>query len=134
MRDARQVSDHGEDRLLPWRAVREIIDISRTTAWRMQRAGDFPEPVLMSPGRVGWWESDLKAWKNARAPRGDAAFQPFVPVGKAGRSKAQPLSAIDRIAPQTSKVTAAGWTAPAPARASRRRSAPTATNQTAFDF
>ncbi|MNJ56412.1 Prophage CP4-57 regulatory protein (AlpA) [compost metagenome] len=55
-----------EDRLLPWGRVRDIAGISRSTAWRMQRTGDFPAPVAVSPGRVGWWESELTAWKGAR--------------------------------------------------------------------
>lgn len=55
-----------EDRLLPWRRVRDMAGISRSTAWRMQQTGDFPTPVAVSPGRVGWWESELTAWKGAR--------------------------------------------------------------------
>lgn len=57
------------DRLLPWRQVRDITGLSRTTAWRRQKAGDFPVAVQISPGRVGWWESELTAWKTSRAPR-----------------------------------------------------------------
>lgn len=56
-----------EDRLLPWGRVRDIAGISRATAWRMQQTGDFPAPVPVSPGRVGWWESELTAWKSARS-------------------------------------------------------------------
>lgn len=55
-----------EDRLLPWGRVHDIAGISRTTAWRMQQTGDFPAPVPLSPGRVGWWESELTEWKGAR--------------------------------------------------------------------
>lgn len=56
-----------DDRLLSWERVRDIAGISRTTAWRMQKTGDFPKPVQISPGRVGWWESELTAWKGARS-------------------------------------------------------------------
>lgn len=55
-----------QDRLLPWDRVQDIAGISRTTAWRMQRTGAFPSPVTVSPGRVGWWESELTAWKQTR--------------------------------------------------------------------
>ncbi|WP_332654515.1 helix-turn-helix transcriptional regulator [Brevundimonas sp.] len=58
------------DRLLPWRKVKELTGISRTTAWRMQNAGEFPRPVVISPGRVGWREREVAAWKAALAPRG----------------------------------------------------------------
>lgn len=57
------------DRLLPWRRVEDIAGISRSTAWRMQRIGEFPTPVTVSPGRVGWWESELTAWKETRKSR-----------------------------------------------------------------
>ncbi len=56
-----------DDRLLPWERVQEIAGISRTTAWRMERVGDFPQRVAVSPNRVGWWESELTAWKNLRS-------------------------------------------------------------------
>ncbi|MDO9077091.1 MAG: AlpA family phage regulatory protein, partial [Brevundimonas sp.] len=52
-----------EDRLLPWDRVRDVTGLSRSTAWRLQQVGDFPEPVRISPNRVGWWESELTAWK-----------------------------------------------------------------------
>lgn len=66
-----------EDRLLPWERVRDIAGISRTTAWRMQRSGDFPTPVPVSPGRVGWWESELTAWKATRG-----AAKPLAPPSR----------------------------------------------------
>lgn len=63
-------ADDREDRLLPWSRVRDITGLSRSTAWRLQRRGDFPAPVPLSPGRVGWWESELTAWKAARRTAG----------------------------------------------------------------
>ena len=59
-----------EDRLLPWDRVRDVTGLSRSTAWRLQQVGDFPEPVRISPNRVGWWESELTAWKATRTVRG----------------------------------------------------------------
>lgn len=50
------------DRVLSWRSVREMTGISRTTAWRLQRSGAFPQPVKLSPGRVGWREGEIAAW------------------------------------------------------------------------
>ena len=37
-----------QERLLSWPRVREITGISRTTAWRLSRGGDFPKPVQIS--------------------------------------------------------------------------------------
>jgi predicted DNA-binding transcriptional regulator AlpA len=72
------VDGHGEaprarERLLAWRTVRELTGLSRTTAWRLQKRGEFPLPVVMSPGRVGWRESEVEAWQASRAPRSTAA-------------------------------------------------------------
>ena len=57
------------DRLLPWPRVRELYGISRTTAWRLQKVGEFPRPVHISSGRVAWRESDLTAWASSRGVR-----------------------------------------------------------------
>lgn len=58
------------DRLLDWGQVQKITGMSRTTAWRMQKTGDFPEPVPISPNRVAWLESDLAAWTAERKAAG----------------------------------------------------------------
>jgi prophage regulatory protein len=73
--DERQVAAErggAGDRLLSWDRVQDVVGISRPTAWRMQQRGDFPRPVKISPGRVGWWESDLTAWKSSRGRKGEA--------------------------------------------------------------
>jgi len=69
----REASGPAEDRLLPWSKVREITGFSRTTAWREQKKGAFPAPVVISPRRVGWRESEVAAWWASR-PR--SASQP----------------------------------------------------------
>lgn len=66
-----------DDRILPWPEVQSIAGISRATAWRMQKTGDFPDPVPISPNRVGWWESELTAWKAARKADGRKRPAPF---------------------------------------------------------
>lgn len=55
-----------EDRLLPWDRVHDMTGLSRSTAWRLSKAEQFPSRVAISPGRVGWWESELTAWKAVR--------------------------------------------------------------------
>src|SRR6478672_3086200 len=82
--------DDREDRLLSWRSVRDIAGISRTTAWRMQQTGDFPNPVPISANRVGWWESDLTAWKATRRMASGGRPGPYRPA--AGIPKARALS------------------------------------------
>lgn len=67
------------DRLLSWSRVRDMVGISRTTAWRLQRTGGFPAPVQVSPGRVAWRESELAAWFEARRPFGGAVGEASSP-------------------------------------------------------
>lgn len=64
------------ERLLAWPAVRERVGISRTTAWRLQKTGDFPLPVVISPGRVGWREEDIHHWLGSLAIRRNPSAAP----------------------------------------------------------
>ena len=128
-----------DDRLLAWPAVRDITGLSRTTAWRMQKTGDFPLPVMVSPGRVCWWESELAAWKIARAPRRPAEMRPF--GSASGRPAAPLLKSVDQTAdrtapadpPVSNKSTGVPPDAALPRRP-RRRAAETSPGQIAFDF
>jgi predicted DNA-binding transcriptional regulator AlpA len=54
---------------LPWKKVEPRVGISRTTAWRLQKSGDFPKPYVVSPGRVAYRESEVEAWKASRGHR-----------------------------------------------------------------
>ena len=54
------------DRILHWAEVKQMTGLSRSTTWRMQRTGAFPRSIALSPGRVGWWESELAGWRKTR--------------------------------------------------------------------
>jgi prophage regulatory protein len=46
-------------------SVRELMDrsgLSRPTIYRRVKVGDIPLPRQISPGRVGWLESEVQAW------------------------------------------------------------------------
>lgn len=65
--------DRRRDRLLNWAQVGRLTGLGRTTAWRMRRAGDFPQPAPISPGRAAWRGRDITAWIRSRgAPAADA--------------------------------------------------------------
>lgn len=49
------------DRFLTWPEVHERVRLSRSTVWRLQRAGKFPPRVRISLGCVRWRESDIDA-------------------------------------------------------------------------
>ena len=47
--------------------VIERTGISATTIWRLERRGDFPPRVRLSPGAIGWRENDIENWIESRA-------------------------------------------------------------------
>lgn len=51
------------DRFMRERDVLDATSLSRTTLWRVMKNGQFPRPVRISPGRVGWRESAIIAWQ-----------------------------------------------------------------------
>jgi len=44
----------------------EKLGLSRSTLWRMRRAGEFPNPVHISKGRVGYIASAVDEFINSR--------------------------------------------------------------------
>ena len=55
-----------KDRMLNVRQVTEISGLSRTTLWRLEKGGDFPRRKQLSPRRVGWLESEVAIWLEAK--------------------------------------------------------------------
>jgi prophage regulatory protein len=53
-------------RLLTIEGVQQKVPLSRTTIWRLEQAGDFPQRISISKGRVGWDESEIESWITAR--------------------------------------------------------------------
>lgn len=43
------------------------IPHSRVSLWRLEKEGRFPKRVAISPGRIGWLESEIEAWIKLRA-------------------------------------------------------------------
>lgn len=133
------------DRLLSWEKVEDMVGISRSTAWRLQQSGAFPKRVSVSPGRVGWWESELTAWKQARG-----SARPIDPPPKGrGRKPLEPaarprLPGMSRPAPvRTAASPPATSVQPelpmvqqdqAPTTVTRRRKAAAHADQTDFGF
>jgi len=40
--------------------------LSRVTVWRLEKAGQFPPRIQLSPGRVGYRRSEVAAWLESR--------------------------------------------------------------------
>ena len=52
--------------------VTEATGLSRTTLWRLERSGDFPRRIRLSPNSTGWIESEIEQWIESR-PRKSAS-------------------------------------------------------------
>ena len=42
------------------------LGVSRSTLWRMRRRAEFPEPLRISAGAVGWREATIREWFDHR--------------------------------------------------------------------
>ena len=58
-----QTNEAGPRRMLNEKQVLEIIPISRTTLYRMEKAGRFPKSTYISPNRRVWYEDEIVAWQ-----------------------------------------------------------------------
>ena len=54
------------DRIVGKSEVLSIAGFSASTLWREIQRKRFPKPIQISPGRVGWAESQIRAWLEAR--------------------------------------------------------------------
>jgi prophage regulatory protein len=54
------------DRIIREAECHAITSLSRTSRWRMERAGQFPKRRQIGPGCVGWLASELAAWLASR--------------------------------------------------------------------
>ena len=51
----------------PSTGTKGLLKVSRTTLWRMVKAGDFPPPLNISKGVKGWRLSTVHEWLNQKA-------------------------------------------------------------------
>jgi predicted DNA-binding transcriptional regulator AlpA len=57
--------------------------LSIATIWRLRQTGAFPNPIKLSPGRVGFRRLDVEAWLAGRA--GQRITDPLRPSPKRRR-------------------------------------------------
>lgn len=53
-------------RLLTYDDVAELLRLSKSSLRRLVRAGDFPEPLRVTPRRVAWTEDAVEEWLERR--------------------------------------------------------------------
>jgi prophage regulatory protein len=51
-----------KERLISEREVLRRTSFSKSTRWRLEKAGAFPRSVQISRGRRAWRESEIDAW------------------------------------------------------------------------
>lgn len=54
------------DRIIRAKEISETTGLSRTTIWRLEKKGDFPDRVQLGTGSVGWKLSDVNKWIHSR--------------------------------------------------------------------
>lgn len=54
------------DRVVRRMQLLELIGVSSTTQWRMERAGEFPARVKIGKGLVGWHLTEVEKWLENR--------------------------------------------------------------------
>ncbi len=55
------------DRYLRTNECERLTGLSRSTLWRLERAGSFPRRRKLSANAVGWLENEVRAWLQDRA-------------------------------------------------------------------
>jgi prophage regulatory protein len=55
----------GPRRMLSEKQVLVIVPVSRTTLFRMEKAGRFPKSTYISPNRRVWFEDEIIGWQAA---------------------------------------------------------------------
>lgn len=74
-------------RMLNERQVLDVVPLSRTSIYRLEKAGKFPRSTYISANRRIWYEDEIVAWQNAVDE-----FDPHRARGK-GRHRASRSSA-----------------------------------------
>ncbi len=52
--------------ILRTRDVTRVTGLSRTTVWRLERAGKFPPRMRLGENSVGWLEEEVRSWIESR--------------------------------------------------------------------
>mmetsp|Transcript_20891 Transcript_20891/g.9599 ORF Transcript_20891/g.9599 Transcript_20891/m.9599 type:complete len:90 (+) Transcript_20891:157-426(+) len=55
-----------EKKIIRWPTVEQQTGLSRSTAWRLEKAGKFPQRVRVGLRGVGWYESEIDAYNGKR--------------------------------------------------------------------
>jgi predicted DNA-binding transcriptional regulator AlpA len=54
----------GPRKMLVEDQILDVVPVSRSTLWRMERAGKFPRATYISSNRRVWFEDEVILWQN----------------------------------------------------------------------
>lgn len=66
IKQAKKPENKIQERILRLDEVTQLVGVSRTTLWRMERKGDFPARIPLSSRSVGWRSIDIDNWMKNR--------------------------------------------------------------------
>lgn len=66
IKQAKRPQAANQERILRLGEVTQMVGVSRTTLWRMERKGDFPARIPLSSRSVGWRSIDIDNWMKNR--------------------------------------------------------------------
>lgn len=66
IKQAKKPENKNQERILRLDEVTQLVGVSRTTLWRMERKGDFPARIPLSSRSVGWRSIDIDNWMKNR--------------------------------------------------------------------
>lgn len=52
--------------ILRWPEVNERVKLCRSRVYQLMDKGEFPKPINLSERAVGWLETEVTEWLNAR--------------------------------------------------------------------
>jgi prophage regulatory protein len=55
------------ERIISPQELSKLTGLSQATIWRLRFRGEFPNPIRLSPGRVGYRSVDIEAWIEGRS-------------------------------------------------------------------
>ena len=65
--DSRKKHSLAEAEVIRPRDLSCVAGISNTTAWRLEKTGQFPKRKKLSPGASGWARKDIEAWLTSKS-------------------------------------------------------------------
>ncbi|PIS10375.1 MAG: hypothetical protein COT73_09675 [Bdellovibrio sp. CG10_big_fil_rev_8_21_14_0_10_47_8] len=55
-------------RIIREQELQKITGLSRSTLWRLEKAGNFPKRLKLGGYSIGWRETDVTAWIDNLCP------------------------------------------------------------------